>query len=322
MLIDMAPHLAMLGSSVQSLNPPGNNPNNTSAPINPNLTFASIITNESGQTSQPVNRSLAFQVPVMLTPGEVIAANNNSIPSNRIFGENNNNVEFHIHAVLGPFRNSFLNSNNNNHQSTNSHFGNSPLRHPSQSQSETRPTRSEFTERRRGVNQNNNHIEQQQQPNLHFNRGNNSHPNSIVTTREADQISHDSREQQHLTPSVKEKEEENLNEISFGTRRSLETDVENAFGESNVFGQIFSLRGNEIELQTAQSKPDQPDEDQESRDENLFEKNPDSNSHHTKTQENDEEEDEDERDQDNDRDDDNWDSNATSRRSNCGRNIA
>lgn len=43
----------------------------------------------------------------MLTPGEVVAANNNSIPSNRILGENNsNNVEFHIHAVLGPLRNS------------------------------------------------------------------------------------------------------------------------------------------------------------------------------------------------------------------------
>jgi len=165
-------------------------------------------------------------------------------------------------------------------------------------------------------------LEQQQgyqQPNI-LQRGNHSH--SIVTTREVDQISHDSREQQHLTPSVKEKEEENLNEISFGTRRSLETEVENAFGESNVFGQIFSLRGNEIEQQTAQSKPDQPDEDQESRDENLFEKNPDSNSHHTKTQENDEEEDDDERDQDNDRDNDHWDSNATSRSSNCGRNIA
>jgi len=49
MLIDMAPHLAMLGSSIQSTNPPGNN---NPAPINPNLTFASIITNESGQTSK------------------------------------------------------------------------------------------------------------------------------------------------------------------------------------------------------------------------------------------------------------------------------
>jgi len=39
----------------------------------------------------------------MLTPGEVIAANN-STTSNRILGENNN-VEFHIHAILGPFRN-------------------------------------------------------------------------------------------------------------------------------------------------------------------------------------------------------------------------
>ena len=40
----------------------------------------------------------------MLTPGEVIAANNNSGASNRIFGENNN-VEFHIHAILGPRHN-------------------------------------------------------------------------------------------------------------------------------------------------------------------------------------------------------------------------
>jgi len=38
----------------------------------------------------------------MLTPGEVIAANNST--TNRILGENNN-VEFHIHAILGPFRN-------------------------------------------------------------------------------------------------------------------------------------------------------------------------------------------------------------------------
>ena len=42
----------------------------------------------------------------MLTPGEVIAANNSSATSNRIFGENaGNNVEFHIHAILGPLRN-------------------------------------------------------------------------------------------------------------------------------------------------------------------------------------------------------------------------
>jgi hypothetical protein len=68
----------------------------------------------------------------MLTPGEVIATNNNSIPSNRIFGENNNNVEFHIHAVLGPFR--------NNNQSTNYPPGNSPLR-SNPSQSEMRSTR-------------------------------------------------------------------------------------------------------------------------------------------------------------------------------------
>lgn len=38
----------------------------------------------------------------MLTPGEVIAANNTT--SNRIFGEANN-AEFHIHAILSPFRN-------------------------------------------------------------------------------------------------------------------------------------------------------------------------------------------------------------------------
>ena len=39
----------------------------------------------------------------MLTPGEVIAANNTSGAPNRVFGENNN-VEFHIHAILGPLQ--------------------------------------------------------------------------------------------------------------------------------------------------------------------------------------------------------------------------
>lgn len=46
----MAPHLAMLGSATQALNN-GQTGNPSSGPNNPNLTFASILTNESGQTS-------------------------------------------------------------------------------------------------------------------------------------------------------------------------------------------------------------------------------------------------------------------------------
>jgi hypothetical protein len=69
LLIDMAPHLAMLGSSIQPINPPGNNPNSASTPINPNLTFASIITNESGQTSRIFNtlNFISFKTQILLS---------------------------------------------------------------------------------------------------------------------------------------------------------------------------------------------------------------------------------------------------------------
>jgi len=46
----MAPHLAMLGSATQALHNGQNNTGNPTFPNNPNLTFASILTNESGQT--------------------------------------------------------------------------------------------------------------------------------------------------------------------------------------------------------------------------------------------------------------------------------
>jgi len=49
----MAPHLAMLGSGTQTLNNGQNATGNPlTVPNNPNLTFASILTNESGQTSK------------------------------------------------------------------------------------------------------------------------------------------------------------------------------------------------------------------------------------------------------------------------------
>ena len=56
----------MLGSTTQSSNPATNIPNPATLLSNPNLTFASILTNESGQTaSNPSgvpNRQFLFQV--------------------------------------------------------------------------------------------------------------------------------------------------------------------------------------------------------------------------------------------------------------------
>jgi len=297
LLIDLAPHLAMLGSSIQSTNPSGNPTN----PVNPNLTFASILTNESGQTTsnpaQPTNRSFSFQVPVMLTPGEVIAANNNSIPSNRIIGENNsNNVEFHIHAVLGPFRNS---SPSPHHpQSAHHNHVSSPLRNTQ--------TRSEILDRRRGTN-----LSVNEQPERRV-----SYQPIQQVPREADQIS---LERENLTPSIKEREEENLNEISFGTRRSLEPEIENTFGDSNILGQgAFSQRENDVEQTRKNSLTDQINpfhgeegsltQEQRNGYQAELKNNPQKEDGHNN---------------ENEEDYDDWNSNNQNpRRSNCGRNIS
>jgi len=305
LLIDLAPHLAMLGSSIQSTNPTGNSTNHHfSAPVNPNLTFASILTNESGQTNsnpaQPTNRSLNFQVPVMLTPGEVIAANNNSIPSNRIIGENNsNNVEFHIHAVLGPFRNS--SPSPHPPQNTHHNHGSSPLRNLQ--------TRSEILERRRGTNSS---VSEQPERRV-------SYQPIQQAPREADQIS---LERENLTPSIKEKEEENLNEISFGTRRSLEPEIENNFGESNILGQgAFSQRENDVEQALKNSLTDQINPFH--GDEGPFTQEQ-RNEHQNESKNNPEKDDDNNNEKEQDYDDsDDWDNNNSNpRHSNCGRNIS
>lgn len=68
LLIDMAPHMAMLGSATQTIN--SGQPNTVNhSPYNPNLTVASIITNESANTANQNNnntnnnnRQFSFQV--------------------------------------------------------------------------------------------------------------------------------------------------------------------------------------------------------------------------------------------------------------------
>ena len=64
-----------------------------------------LDTNQHGNQGNQ-NKSYTFQVPVMLTPGEVVITNNQN-PSSRIIGENanSNNIDIHIHAVFGPLRN-------------------------------------------------------------------------------------------------------------------------------------------------------------------------------------------------------------------------
>ena len=44
LLVDMAPHMAILGAQTQTISTTQSNP------VNPNLTVASIVTNESNQT--------------------------------------------------------------------------------------------------------------------------------------------------------------------------------------------------------------------------------------------------------------------------------
>eukprot|EP01017_Pseudomicrothorax_dubius_P040736 TRINITY_DN641_c0_g3_i1.p1 TRINITY_DN641_c0_g3~~TRINITY_DN641_c0_g3_i1.p1 ORF type:complete len:230 (+),score=50.29 TRINITY_DN641_c0_g3_i1:68-757(+) len=63
-----------------------------------NLSNISMITNESGGAQQP-NRLYNFQVPVMLNPGEVIAANNSDPGRN---APDNGNYGVFIHAILTP----------------------------------------------------------------------------------------------------------------------------------------------------------------------------------------------------------------------------
>ena len=137
--------------------------------------------------------------------------------------------------------------------------------------------------------------------------------------REVDQIP---LERENQTPSIKEREEENLNEISFGTRRSLEADVENAFGESNVG--VFSQKENDIEQTLKNSLTDQINPfhaeegllTQEQRNEDPFELKNNQDKDDIPNTHQEEEEDED------DNDDDWSNDNSNPRRSNCGRNIS
>ncbi len=71
----MAPHMAMLGSTTQSINTAPTNTANS--PYNPNLTVASIITNESNQTTnQTNNRQFSFQVIYFLSISVSLASSN------------------------------------------------------------------------------------------------------------------------------------------------------------------------------------------------------------------------------------------------------
>eukprot|EP01017_Pseudomicrothorax_dubius_P040733 TRINITY_DN641_c0_g1_i2.p1 TRINITY_DN641_c0_g1~~TRINITY_DN641_c0_g1_i2.p1 ORF type:complete len:582 (-),score=104.02 TRINITY_DN641_c0_g1_i2:74-1819(-) len=91
LLVDIAPHFALLGGSIQS------NMNQAAGNVS-NLSNISIITNESG--AQANNRMYSFQVPVMLNPGEVIAANN----AGSRLGSDGPSYDFYIHAIVAPIQ--------------------------------------------------------------------------------------------------------------------------------------------------------------------------------------------------------------------------
>ncbi len=166
----------------------------------------------------------------MLTPGEVIAVNNTPLTSNRIFGENNN-VDLHIHAIFSQFRN--LPTSNTlfnfyNHQdphntsvpntgSNTNNIGSPVMRHgnpefPFRSDTnDYRPStqNSEEPERKRKLSLNQKELDQE--IDLDTKKGENA-------------------------------DEENMHEISFGTKNS-ETEIENVFQktQSNDPGTFFYL---------------------------------------------------------------------------------